>query len=391
MKVFVTDANYKHTLGAVRSLGKRGISIIAGSSVKFAQSFYSKYCQERVLYPDPENEEEFVTFMLGFVKERGIDVLLPIGYFATVALSKHKEEFRTLTKLPVVDWSAMRVACQKDKTMAFAEDLGIPIPKTYQTPEEVENFPVVVKGRVGAGNVRYVNCAEELSRVRTNGAVLQEYVPGDGYGFYGLFNRGVPRAIFMHKRIREFPVTGGPSTAAESVYITKLKELGLRLLGALGWHGVAMVEFKRDRRDGEFKLMEINPKFWGSLDLSIAAGVDFPYLTAKMAADGDVPPVVDYKLGVRFRWLFPDDILHVLANPASAGTFFRDFCDKNTKGNFWWSDVKPNLFQIFLTLRAIASHLHHKNLRSPHGTPDVKAYRMSGKRRQKATAADLAQ
>lgn len=67
----------------------------------------------------------------------------------------------------------------------------------------------------------------------------------------------------MHKRMREYPITGGSSTAAESMYDPELRDLGLTLLKALDWHGVAMVEFKKDSRDGKYKLMEINPKFWG--------------------------------------------------------------------------------------------------------------------------------
>ena len=86
----------------------------------------------------------------------------------------------------------------------------------------------------------------------------------------------------MHRRIRERLVMGGPSTCAESVYDSKLLDYGLRVLKNLKWHGVAMVEFKKDSIDGEFKLMEINPKFWGSLDLAIASGVDFPYLLYNM-------------------------------------------------------------------------------------------------------------
>lgn len=87
----------------------------------------------------------------------------------------------------------------------------------------------------------------------------------------------------MHKRIRELYTMGGPSTCAISVYDPKLLDYGLKILGALNWHGIAMVEFKKDSKDGTFKLMEINPKFWGSLDLAIASGIDFPYLLYKMA------------------------------------------------------------------------------------------------------------
>ena len=113
MKVFITDASYKHTLGAIRSLGKKNIYMIAGSSSKYAESFYSKYCRERVVYPSPRNEEQFVAFMLRYVRDNKIDVLLPIGYLTTTVLSKHKDEFCRYTKLPVADWNSMKIACSK--------------------------------------------------------------------------------------------------------------------------------------------------------------------------------------------------------------------------------------------------------------------------------------
>jgi predicted ATP-grasp superfamily ATP-dependent carboligase len=201
--------------------------------------------------------------------------------------------------------------------------------------------------------------------------MLQEYVPGEAYGFFALFNQGKVRATFMHRRIREYPVTGGPSTTAESVYDPELKALGLRLLEALNWHGVAMVEFKKDSRDGGFTLLEINPKFWGSLGLAIASGVDFPYLAARMAVEGDVEPVSDYRVGVRFRWPLPDDVLHVLANPRAAAAFLRDSFDRNVRSDLSLSDARPNLFQVLLTFQAIASRLRHGNLRYPDGVPEV--------------------
>ena len=79
----------------------------------------------------------------------------------------------------------------------------------------------------------------------------------------------------MHRRVRENPPTGGASVCAVSIYDGKLLDYGRRLLDALNWHGVAMVEFKRDRLSGELYLMEINPKLWGSHDLAIASGMDF--------------------------------------------------------------------------------------------------------------------
>lgn len=371
MKVFITDAGYKHTLGAIRCLGRKNIYVIAGSFFKNSQSFYSKYCKETVVYPNPRKENEFINFMLNYVKDNKIDVLLPIGYSTNTVLSKHRNKFSPYIRIPIANYDSMRIAFDKYRTIKLAKNLGIKIPKTFNENEKIEYFPVVIKGVKGSGYVRYVNSFKELSKFKTEDFIAQEYIPGEGYGFFALFNKGKAKAIFMHKRIREYPITGGPSTVAESIYDSKLKESGLRLLESLNWHGVAMVEFKKDFRDNEFKLMEINPKFWGSLDLAIVSGVDFPNLTVRMAVNGDVEPVFKYKIGIKFRWLFPDDFLHLLANPNSANSFIADFFDKNTKHNVWLSDIKPNLFQAYKTSRTIISRIKNRTLRYPHGKPEV--------------------
>jgi len=151
--------------------------------------------------------------------------------------------------------------------------------------------------------------SEEIFNKTGKMPLIQEYIPGDGYGVEVLLNDGEVRALFMHRRLREYPITGGASTFRESVYRDDLKEYALRIMEALNWHGVAMVEFKLDKRDNTPKLMEINGRFWGSLALSIAAGVDFPYLLYKMFTEGDVEPVLEYKTEVKCRWLLPGDIL----------------------------------------------------------------------------------
>lgn len=369
-KVFITDAGYKHTLGAVRSLGKKGFYVIAGAPGKHAQSFYSKYCNESVIYPDPRDERRFIDFLLEYFQKNKVDVLLPIGYLATVAISKYKDELLSYTKIPVADYQSMQIASDKYRTMEMARELGIPTPREYSSIDDVGTYPIVAKGIYESGQVRYINSAEELNRISLSNHILQEYIPGEGFGFYALFNKGEVRAIFMHKRIREYPITGGSSTAAESTYDLELKVLGLTLLKALDWHGVAMVEFKKDSRDGKYKLMEINPKFWGSLDLSIASGVDFPYLTVMMALEGDIQPVLDYNRDVKFRWPFPDDILHMLANPKSAKHAIRDIFDKKAKSNIVLDDIKPNLFQLYQTGIVVLQHIRDGDLKYPHGKPE---------------------
>jgi predicted ATP-grasp superfamily ATP-dependent carboligase len=112
-------------------------------------------------------------------------------------------------------------------------------------------------------------------------------------------------AAFCHRRLREYPVSGGPSTLAVSVRDPRLVELGTALLRALDWVGVAMVEFKQDGR-GEYRLMEVNPRLWGSLPLAIAAGVNVPYAWYRLAAGLPVEPALTWREGVRMRFLFQD-------------------------------------------------------------------------------------
>jgi predicted ATP-grasp superfamily ATP-dependent carboligase len=223
---------------------------------------------------------------------------------------------------------------------------------------------LVVKGSLESGFVRYAyNLGElkekvrEIQRLQGEYPLIQEYIPGVGFGFFGLFNKGELRALFMHKRVREYPVKGGPSTCAKSVFEPKLLDYIIKLFKALKWHGIVMVEFRRDVRDEEFKLMEINPKFWGSLDLAIASGVDFPYLLYKMAVEGDVEPSFRYKIGVRFLWPFPDDFQRIIEKPLEIKSFLSDLFNPIVEKNISFSDMTPNLIQLIETVYLTARKL----------------------------------
>jgi len=369
MRILVTDATYKHTLAAVRSLGKRGITVFVGGSRRFGQAYFSKYCAGKLVYQNPYDEAAFVQQTIEFVQKHKIDVVLPIGYQPNIVLSRHKMEVEAYARLPLADWPVMQVACDMSQTMTLAGRLRIPMPQLYNDKREVRRYPVVVKNMDGSGKFQYVNSEYELAGIDTSHALIQEYIPGDTYGFFALFDRGVCKAFFMHRKRREYPVTGGASTAAESTFSARLKEWGLTLLEGIQWHGVVMAEFKKDRRDGEFKLMEISPRFWDSLDLAISCGVDFPYLAAKMAAGEQLGGYPDYLIGRRFRWLFPEDLMHVLARPSSLGPAIADLFSRTTRSNWSWSDIKPCIFQTLASVPIILSRLISGHFRRPHGLP----------------------
>jgi len=365
MNVLVTGAG-KHTLAIVRSLGKLDmeIGVISSSS---ELSFYSKYCKNRFKCSSLDDEDEYISFLEAVLKKYNYDILIPVGYRATQIISKNKEKLSQWVKTEVADNEKIEIALNKKRTYELANNIGIPCPETIypKSFEDVEGFsnkikyPVVIKGIQEAGNniVDYAYNSNELiknysrlcnihSFTAENLPMIQEYINGNGYGFFALYQHGLCKRIFMHKRIREFPVTGGASVCAQSFYDSCLKDYGLKLLDNLGWHGVVMVEFKGNEKNHDYKLMEINPKFWGSLDLAIAAGVNFPYYLVQMAMGEDLSYSEEYSRNLRYHWTLSGDIQHILKKPSSSFNFLCDVMNAKVKSNLDIKDPKPNMIEL---------------------------------------------
>ena len=323
MSVIVTNASSAKALVVIRSLGRRGIDILTTDTERFSAAFFSRYCKGYFLSPSPENSPfAFINTLLSAIKKRKIDVLMPVNSTETLLVSKYKDKFELYTKVPYADYYKMIQLHDKGRLMKIAAELDLPVPQTYLIRDTYEirklaeklTYPVVIKPRdaTSSRGVRYAYTKEdfirEYKRFLTSAKypLVQEYIPGDGYGVSVLFNQGELRALFTHKRLREYPITGGPSTFRESVKHPEMERIAVKLLEYMEWHGVAMVEFKLDKRVNRPVLIEVNPRFWGSINQAIASGVNFPYLLYKMAVDGDVKPVLNYKLGVRTRFLIND-------------------------------------------------------------------------------------
>ncbi len=189
--------------------------------------------------------------------------------------------------------------------------------------------------------------------------MVQEFIPGSGAGVFALYNRGQPVAFFAHKRLREKPPEGGISVLSESAAVTPTLERYARtLLDAVNWHGVAMVEF-RETPGGDFYLMEVNTRFWGSLQLAIDAGVDFPALLLRASQGEALPPQAPYKIGQKLRWLLGDlDSLYIyLKRPYTFGAKLRrviEFLSPSFSAQRYeinrWGDLAPawrELYQYF--------------------------------------------
>jgi predicted ATP-grasp superfamily ATP-dependent carboligase len=373
-RVLVTDAGARNVVAAIRSLGKKGATVVAAEDSRIAMGFFSKYCSRHLVYPSPKKQPKlWMEWLIGELSRNEYDMLMPMDDETVAIASQNRDVIRKYTRLPVPSFATLMKAKDKALTMQIAKEEGIACPKTWffedinAVAEAAEDFdfPVVIKPRQSSGSRGIVYAKGPEALVEDYATVhstypfpmIQEYVPpgGESCGVFLLLNEGSDvRAVFAHKRIREFPLRGGPSTFRESVYRPKLVETSARLLKAMKWYGVAMVEFKQDVRDGQFKVMEVNPRFWGSLQLSILAGVDFPYLLYKMEMEGDIGPVTDYQKGVRCRWLLPGDILHFIANPRrfQLEPSFFDFSKNNRQDDFIsWEDPGPTLGFFLAVLR----------------------------------------
>jgi predicted ATP-grasp superfamily ATP-dependent carboligase len=324
-RVLVLDAAQRSALAAVRSLGARGHEVITADSSKTTLAGASKYSRAHWVYPDPyATPADFLTWAASTLPRSEVQVALPMTEVTSDLLVRNRHRWPE-TILPFAPMERIDQLANKSTLMQRAQQLGIPIPATRDVTTGGElladmaalHYPMVLKpfrSRVMLDahwlttSVRIVYTPEELRKALVEDQfarhpfMVQEYIEGVGQGIFALYDHGRPVAFFAHRRIRERPPWGGVSVLSESLQPDPgMLSLAQRLLDDAQWHGVAMVEFKV-ARDGTPYLMEINTRFWGSLQLAVDAGVDFPSMLVDLALGR---PVQTPRLeeGVRLRWL----------------------------------------------------------------------------------------
>ena len=324
-RVLVLDGDTPQALGIVRSLGHKGYVVDVGSPVESPppQAALSRWCSGRFTYPDPATQvEAFRQAVVERVTAESYALVIPVTDWTIVPLLAVRRQVEAISALAIAKDDGLQITLSKGRTGELAERLGVPVPLTQvirETGEAIDarlTYPLFVKSdrskawdAAGVGRHFPVVAAgtphDAEARIATllphGPVVLQQRVEGEAVGIAALARAGKTLFTFQYRRLHEVPITGGASSYRESERRDRrLERYAQALLAALEWDGVAMLEFKRGA-EGELWLIEINGRFWGSLALPLAAGVDFPGWLADAMLDGrtEFPP--DYPAGVRCR------------------------------------------------------------------------------------------
>jgi len=340
------------------------------------RSFHSRFGKRRLRIAHPASEpDRFLSDLQAAAADGAFDVLLPTTDRTTLILARHHEAFAGLAAIPVPAPEATELCKDKWRIMKEATAAGLDVPQTRRVsrPDELSiiardiDYPAILKPRKGAGGVgaSIVNSADELIAAyhRYPAAqdevfdfsqpLVQRFIRGSVHEVCALFNRGEPRALLTQRRLLKYPHCGA-GIYNETTDEPDLKALATDLLRRLEWHGPAQVEFLREEGSGRPYLLEVNGRFWGTIDLAVAAGLDFPVLACRMARDGDVPFQSGYRVGLRYRWPFPYALLHARESGRWWGSV-RDFLlpGREKRSDISFTDPMPLVMEVLYTAKRV--------------------------------------
>ena len=369
----VTGADYRG-LGLARSLGRAGIPVVVLAHDDHLLALFSRYVRRRWVW-DGADEAERVRFLVHLATRESLQgwVLFPTDDEAVTLVARHHEVLGGHFRLTVPSWDRLRWAVDKRLLHQLALRLGVDQPWTYlpRCRDELLTlecpYPVIVKParrerfnrltadkawRVDDGPTLLARFDDACALTDADTLMIQELIPGgsDSQFSYSAFCvDGRPVATVLARRTRQHPMDfGRASTYVETVDEPAIVEPALRLLAAIGFTGIIEVEFKRDARDGLYKLLDLNPRVWGWHTLCARAGVDFPYLLW-LLIHGEAVPEVRARTGVRWVRMstdLPTAVLEMLRGRLPLGEYARSLRGPRESAIFAWDDPVPGLLEL---------------------------------------------
>lgn len=338
--VLVLDGHTTQALACVRSLGRAGYPVYVASARRWPLAAWSRYCLGR--WRLAEESVAAYAELREWARRLGVRIMLPLTERTCLLCNADADAWRSAGVVVGCGPNDMLLRVfDKARTLERAAACDIAIPPTrvptsfdgYRDAARELGFPCVIKSRFsfawhdgqllpdpGVAYVADLERLEDAVRARRQGnhwPLIQRFVPGHGKGVFALCDHGRAVAWFAHERLRDVRPSGSGSSLRRSVPVDpRLQEPSARLLADLAWHGPAMLEFRDDGVRSPW-LMEINGRFWGSLQLAIAAGADLPHQWVRILSNEAVAPAAGYRNGVTLRWLWGDvkRLLHIASGP----------------------------------------------------------------------------
>lgn len=324
----VVDVGWVNGLAAIRSLGRAGASVLAIDHRPWALGLRSRFAVP-VVAPDPGVDEDgFVSTLLSVGDALGRPApVFPTHDEGLNTIARHAEELGDRFLYPFPDWSSLQRIQSKRFQLETAEAAGVDVPRTGHPRTAAEaaaiaddvGYPVLVKPADPVAFRRRhkrqafrcetgAELEEAYALAEPHEPMVQELIPGGDDTLYTLGSYlsadGEPVGVFCGRKLRQTPPTVGTCRVGEAVWVQDVVDSGLRFLAALEYRGVSQVEFKRDPRDGRYKLMEINPRLYQWHGLAAACGVDLPALAYRDLIGLPCPSVEMRRAGKRWAITF---------------------------------------------------------------------------------------
>lgn len=322
--VVITDGKYRSALAAARDLGRAGYRVVVtqtrGDSPKEPPVFLSKFAEGRWIegaVADPEYPERLLALLEGLKAEGGEDapkpVLLCVGAGSLQTVAANRAAFEPAADFLIADPAALDALNDKQTVHARAMALDLPVPREFEG--EPETWPVVIKPHCGekqglkaaeryavARDAAEFQAKYEKMKAYDPKPIVQERIEGAGSGVSLLLGRDSELlGAICHRRLREYPMSGGPSTCCVTTFDPARIEQAHALLRSFGFVGFAMVEYKGDC------ILEVNPRIWGSFPLTVFAGSSLCRSYALAAAGETVDcEAADYAVGRKMRFCWND-------------------------------------------------------------------------------------
>lgn len=310
-------------LGVIRALGRMGVPVIALYYRRDDMGFVSRYVQESIHVPHPEAEEvRFIECLMDLASRVPGSPLIPVSDESLKIVSRNKPLLQDHFKVACAEWEITRKLLEKNLTYKLAQSAGVPIPRTGTPASMAEaislgddlGFPCLIKPVESHSYyelfrrkmVRVENAAQLVAAYREAElagflVMLQELIPGEdsfGANYNSYFCNGQPAVEFTAKKVRNAPPGLGSPCAAVSQEICAVLDPGRRILKAVNFSGYSCIEFKRDPRDGIYKLMEVNGRHNLSTLLAVSCGINFPWLHYRHLVAGIVPESGRFREGL---------------------------------------------------------------------------------------------